>query len=143
MVLTTLSSLGLLFLSTGAGVLPFLLPTRLASVLLGAGSPPFVAWLSLVSYRDVRNALHFPVYPALRWIHLDTGEGPLWVAATCLIGIIVPAVGGSLPLVLHPGPLRPTDRPPLKETPAATGRLALAHIGISSRRSCTGGEVVS
>ena len=44
---------------TGAGFLPFLLPSRWASVLLGAGSPPFVAWLSLVSYRDVRNALHF------------------------------------------------------------------------------------
>ncbi len=140
---TTLSSLGLLFLLTGAGVLPFLLPTRWASVLLGAGSPPFVSWLSLVSYRDVRNALHFPVYPALRWMHLDTGEGPLWVAATCLIGIIVPAMGG---MVLWRLALAHFDRRigrPYKETPAASGRLALAHIGISSRRSCTSGEVVS
>ena len=91
---TTLSNLGLLFLLTGAGVLPFLLPSRWSSVLLGAGSPPFVAWLSLVSYRDVRNAWQFPVYPALQWMHLDTGEGPLWAVATCLIGIIVPAAGG-------------------------------------------------
>jgi ABC-type Na+ efflux pump permease subunit len=140
---TTLSSLGLLSLLTGAGVLPFLLPTRWASVLLGAGSPPFVAWLSLVSYRDVRNALHFPVYPALQWMHLDTGEGPLWVAATCLIGIIAPAVAG---LYLWRFTLAHYDRRigrPYKETPAASAHPALAHIGISSRRSCTSGEVVS
>ena len=32
------------------------LPTRVASVLLGAGSLPFVHWLFLVSYRDVHEA---------------------------------------------------------------------------------------
>ena len=134
---TTLSNLGLLFVLTGAGVLPFLLPSRWSSVLLGAGSPPFVAWLSLVSYRDVRNAWHFPVYPALQWMHLDTGEGPLWVAATCLVGIIVPAVGG---LFLWRFALARFDRRigrPCKETVVATGRLAVAHIGIASQRSAS------
>ena len=63
-------------------------------MLLGAGSPPFVAFLSLVSYRDVRNAWHYPVYPFLQWMHIETGEGPLVVVATCLIGVIVPAVAG-------------------------------------------------
>ena len=60
----------------------------------GAGSPPFVAWLSLVSYRDVRNAWQYSVYPALQWMHIDTARGALSVAATCLIGIIIPTVWG-------------------------------------------------
>ena len=128
---------------TGAGVLPFLLPSQSSSVLLGAGSPPFVAWLSFVSYRDVRNAWHFPVYPALQWMNLHTGEGVLAVAATGLIGIIAPAMGG---LLLWRFALAHFDRligRPCKPTPTAARRLALAGIGPSSRRSCTGGEVVS
>lgn len=50
--------------------------------------------MSLVSYRDVRNAWQYSVYPALQWMHIDTGEGPISVAATCLFGIILPAVCG-------------------------------------------------
>jgi hypothetical protein len=129
---TASSSLGVLFLMTGAGILPFLLPSRSSSVLLGAGSPPFVAWLSLVSFRDVRNAWRFPVYPALQWMHLDTGEGALSVAATCLISIIAPAVGG---LLLWRFALVHFDRligRPFKVTPATTRRLAVARIGLSS-----------
>ena len=84
----------LFFLTTGALALPFLLPRMFNSVLLGAGSPPFVAWLSLVSYRDVRNAYQYSVYPALQLMHIETHEGPILVAATCLIGIIFPAVWG-------------------------------------------------
>ncbi len=61
--------MGLLFLGTGALALPFLLPAKFNSVLLGTGSPPFVAWMSLVSYRDVRNAWQYSVYPALQWMH--------------------------------------------------------------------------
>jgi len=91
---TTPSTVGLVFLMCGSGALPFLLPGRLNSVLLGAGSPPFVAWMSLVSYRDVRNAWHYPAYPLLQWMHIATGEGPLWIVATCLIGIIAPTLGG-------------------------------------------------
>jgi hypothetical protein len=86
--------MGLLHLATGTLVLPFLLPRMFNSVLLGASSPPFVAWMSLVSYRDVRNACQYSVYPALQWMHIETREGPILVAATCLIGIIIPAVGG-------------------------------------------------
>jgi ABC-type transport system involved in multi-copper enzyme maturation permease subunit len=132
---TSSSSLGLLFLLTGAGILPFLLPSQSSSVLLGAGSPPFVAWLSLVSYRDVRNAWRFPVYPALQWMHLETGEGALSVAAACLISIIAPAVGG---LVLWRFALVHFDRQigrPFRETPATTRLLAAARIGLSSREA--------
>ena len=64
-------------------------------MILGAGSPPFVSFLSLVSYRDVRNALQYAAYPLLQWIHLATGDGTLPVVATCLLGIIIPAVTGS------------------------------------------------
>jgi ABC-type Na+ efflux pump permease subunit len=85
---------GIMFLTIGSIVLPFLVPGRWSTVGLGAGSPPFVVWLSLVSYRDVRAASRYAVYPPLQWAHLMTGEGPLAVVATCAIGIIVPfAIG--------------------------------------------------
>jgi ABC-type Na+ efflux pump permease subunit len=91
----TASTMSLVFWFCGTGVLPFLLPGRLNSVLLGSVSPPFVAWMTLVSYRDVRNAWHYPAYPLLHWMHLDTGEGPLSVALACLIGIIAPTLAGA------------------------------------------------
>jgi hypothetical protein len=84
-----LAFLTLLFLA-----LPFLLPARFNSVLLGAGSHLFVGWVSLVSYRDVRAALHRAVYPPLEWMGIGTGEGPLWALATCFLGIVASAVGG-------------------------------------------------
>ena len=84
-----LASLTLLFLA-----LPFLVPARFNSVLLGAGSHLFVGWMSLVSYRDVRAALHYAVYPPLEWMGIGAGEGPLWALATCVLGIVAPAVGG-------------------------------------------------
>jgi ABC-type Na+ efflux pump permease subunit len=92
---TTGPTMGLIFMLAGSGALPLLLPVRWSSVILGSGSPPFVSFLSLVSYRDVRNAWHYSAYPFLQWIHLATGEGPLPVAATCLLGVIIPAVAGS------------------------------------------------
>jgi hypothetical protein len=76
-------------------------------------------------------------------MQLHTGEGALSVAATCLIGIIAPAVGGFL---LRRFALAHFDRligRPCKPTPTAARRLALAGIGPSSRRSCTGGEVAT
>ena len=87
-------TMGLVLLLTGSGSLPFLLPSRSSSVFLGAGSPQFVAFMSLVSYRDIRNAWHYPAYPFLNWIQIATGEGPLRVGATCLLGVIVPTVAG-------------------------------------------------
>ena len=86
--------MGLFFATSGVLILPYLLPAKMNSVLLGAGSPPFVTWLSLVSYRDVRNAVHYPVYPGLQWMQINTQESPLSVAATCLIGILIPTVWG-------------------------------------------------
>jgi hypothetical protein len=84
-----LALLTLLFLA-----LPFLLPARFNSVLLGAGSPLFVGWISLASYRDVRAALHYAAYPPLAWMGVGTGEGPLWALATCVLGIVASGVGG-------------------------------------------------
>jgi ABC-type Na+ efflux pump permease subunit len=99
--------MGLLFLGTGSLALPFLLPAKINSVLLGTGSPPFLAWMSFVSYRDVRNAWQYSTYPALQWMTIHTGEGPLSVAATCLIGIFIPTVWG---LYLWRGALANFDR---------------------------------
>ncbi len=86
--------MGLTFLTTGSALLPFILPARMSSVLLGSMSPPFVTWLSLVSFRDLRNGLQFEAYPLLEWIRLGTGEGLIAVAFTCAIGIAVPAIWG-------------------------------------------------
>jgi ABC-type Na+ efflux pump permease subunit len=87
-------SVRLAMLLTFSAAVPSLLPARLNSVLLGVGSSPFVSYISLVSYRDVRAALHYTAYPPLQWIKIATGEGALWVVATCLIAIIAPALGG-------------------------------------------------
>ena len=51
-----------------SGGLPFLVPAKFSSVLLGAGSSPFLIWLAQLSYRDVRNAIHHAAYPHLHWI---------------------------------------------------------------------------
>jgi hypothetical protein len=87
------TNFGILFATIAAGLLPFLLPRWLSSVLWGVGSPPYVAWLSLLSYRDVYAAVHHSVYP-LSWAGIDTGEGGLAVAAACSIGVLAPAFGG-------------------------------------------------
>jgi ABC-type transport system involved in multi-copper enzyme maturation permease subunit len=93
---SALSSRTLLFsfLTALTGVLPFVLPRGANSVVLGAGSPPLLSWLALVSYRDVRNAWHFTVYPAMEWMRIDSGEGAIPVVVTCLVGIITPLVWG-------------------------------------------------
>jgi ABC-type transport system involved in multi-copper enzyme maturation permease subunit len=89
-------SFSLALLLACSAALPFALPARFGSVLLGAGSPPFVIWLAQISYRDVRNALHYPAYPHLDWIGIATGEGPLRSALTCLLGILAPTIAGLL-----------------------------------------------
>jgi ABC-type Na+ efflux pump permease subunit len=81
-------------LLTMSAAVPIICSVRLNSVLLGAGSLPFVSYLSLASYRDVRAALHFTAYPPLQWIGIATGEGALRVVATCLIAVVAPALGG-------------------------------------------------
>jgi hypothetical protein len=40
--------------------------------------------------------VHYTVYPHLAWAGIATGEGAIRVLATCLLGIILPAVGGLL-----------------------------------------------
>ena len=46
-----------------SGAVPMLLPARLNSVLLGTGSLPFVSYLSLASYRDVRRLAFHGIPP--------------------------------------------------------------------------------
>jgi hypothetical protein len=88
-------SMTLVLLLMFSGGLPFLLPARFSSVLLGAGSPPFVLWLAQFSYRDLRNMMQYSAFPLLSWVGIKTGEGPFWVAATCFVGIFVPALVGT------------------------------------------------
>ncbi len=53
-----------------------------------------MSWLSLFSYRDVRGAVQYAAYPHLEWIGIHSREGALPVVAACLIGLVVPALGG-------------------------------------------------
>jgi ABC-type transport system involved in multi-copper enzyme maturation permease subunit len=128
MAASTSRTMAIIFLTTGSLIVPFLMPGHWNSVGMGAGSPPFVVWLSLVSYRDVRAAGRYAVYPHLQWIHMTTGEGPLAVVATCLISIIVPVACGLYiwrNAVLHFD--RVVGRP--YQTPnAATDGIALAPV---------------
>jgi hypothetical protein len=70
-------------------------PGRLGSVLWGAGSPPFLAWLAPVSYRDIRDATAAGTFPYLETMGLATGEGAGRVLATYAIGIIGLALGAA------------------------------------------------
>jgi hypothetical protein len=65
-----------------------LVPSRSTSVMVGAGSLPFVNWLCLVSYRDVADAVEQGTFKQLTNAGIFTGEGPVQVLATCLIGLI-------------------------------------------------------
>ena len=85
--------LGLLLFSS---VLPFLLPNRFSSVLLGSGSVPFILSLSLASYREMHAVFTFAPYPTLQWFEIKTGEGTLAVLATCMLGTIAPSLSGWL-----------------------------------------------
>jgi hypothetical protein len=84
--------LGVITILLASGIVPFLLPRELNSVLAGSGSVPFVLWLSLVSYRDVGLALEYAAYPPIQWMGIGTGEGALRVLAGCAIGIVSAAL---------------------------------------------------
>ena len=79
-------SAGLALLLTVSGLAPFTLPSGVSSVLWGVGSFPFLTWLSLVSYEDVLAATRMGAY-SLDWQGLNSGEGPVKVVATCLLGL--------------------------------------------------------
>jgi hypothetical protein len=58
-------------------------------------------------------------------MNIATGEGPLWVAVTCLIGVIIPAIGGFW---LWRSSLTHFDRlvgRPFKTSTAAAERFAI------------------
>ena len=71
---------------TGTALLCFW-PGRLTSVLMGAGSVPFVNWLCLVSYRDVSRALSSGSFRYLRLMAIYTNEGALRVLGTYLVAV--------------------------------------------------------
>ncbi len=87
------AGVGMLILPIQTAILPFLLPAGLNSVLWGVGSTPWVTWLSMVSYREVRGMFQQATYPALEWIKLDTAGSPFVGVLTCVIGIVGPALG--------------------------------------------------
>jgi ABC-type transport system involved in multi-copper enzyme maturation permease subunit len=84
-----------LFLS--ASFLVCYLPTRAATILMGAASAPLVTWLSLASYRDAAGLLTGQyTFSPLTEIGVHTYEGPLRVLATCLLGMGATAIGAHV-----------------------------------------------
>jgi ABC-type transport system involved in multi-copper enzyme maturation permease subunit len=64
------------------------MPARAATILSGAASVPLVNWLSLVSFRDVREVLSGQdTFRPLEEVGIFTYESPLRVLATCVLGI--------------------------------------------------------
>lgn len=59
----------------------------LATVLLGASSPPFLGWLALFSYHDLRGAIGLGLWSSTAMMGMETGEGPARVLAGYLIGV--------------------------------------------------------
>ena len=54
---------------------------------MGVASVPLVNWLSLLSYRDIGAIVSGQgTFRTLADIGISTGEGPLRVLATCLLG---------------------------------------------------------
>jgi hypothetical protein len=66
------------------------LPSRYSTVFMGAGSPPAVNWLCLVSNSDVRHVMSgAPTFRRLGQMNVHSYESPVRVAAACLFSIAV------------------------------------------------------
>jgi ABC-type transport system involved in multi-copper enzyme maturation permease subunit len=70
-------------------------PGGVSSILIATGSAPLVNWLCLVSYSDMNEAVGQGTFSHLTTMGVFTGEGPLRVLATCLIGPIGYAAGAT------------------------------------------------
>ena len=111
------------FLPVVSSALPFLLPAGLKSVVWGAGRHLFwrgSRWPRIVS---CEAALHDPVYHPLHWFKLNTGEGLLWVALACLIGIVLPALWGRWIWLYSIANFDRLAGRPWREEPGAGGEL--------------------
>jgi ABC-type Na+ efflux pump permease subunit len=87
-------SIGLYFLVDGLVAFIYLMPRQFGSVLWGVGAPPFVALLSLATYRDVRMLLADSEAPVLKLMNINTGEGAFSIVATIVIAIVAQTLGG-------------------------------------------------
>jgi hypothetical protein len=82
-------------LLTGSFVACYL-PPRIATVVMGSASAPFVNWLSLASYGDIDEVVKGrETFGRLEDIGLYTYERPLRVLATCLLGTAGFAAGAG------------------------------------------------
>ena len=98
-------------LLTGSFVACYL-PPRIATVLMGSASAPFVNWLSLVSYGDIDEVvMGQETFGRLEEIGVYTYERPLRVLATCLLGTAGFAVGAGWLSRARGHPVRQGRRP--------------------------------
>ena len=110
------------------------LPARVASVLMGCGSAPFLTWLSLVSYADVDEIVSGnETFGRLESIEINTYETPLRALAAYLIGAAGLGAGTfwlSRAAVIH---FEKTFGPPERATRASEGLEATASVRSGGR----------
>jgi len=84
---TTWTLLPVLLLVFSAAA-PFLLQSSTAMVFLGVGSIPFIEWLSLLSYPDVRAAIHAGAWQAWKPMGTTAISGVTYCIAAYLVAVI-------------------------------------------------------
>ncbi len=92
-------------------VIMFAIRTHVARAWMGAGCIPFVTWLSLVSFEDVRDTMQTGVFPLLTYVRFDTGEGWRAVSGTIVFAVTAQWIAAFL-----------LDRAAIRQFDAAIGR---------------------
>jgi hypothetical protein len=78
-----------------SGLLPLVFPPGTGSVLVAAGSPPFLIWASLLSYDDVQSASRAGTFPLLDATGIHTGDGAIAIVAVWIIGTVAQLIGAA------------------------------------------------
>ena len=99
-------------------------PSRYSTVFMGAGSPPIVNWLCLISNGDVRDVMNgSPTFRRLENMNVHSYESPLRVLTACLFSI---AVFSAAALGLSRAAFNRFDR--------IAGRPERVHVHLDGRR---------
>lgn len=85
---TILPGFGLSF----SAIILLFLPTTVSHLSLGIACPPFLTWLSLVSYEEATEMIRSGRYPAVAVLGLDAPPAAWWAVVTILMGITLQGI---------------------------------------------------